>query len=203
MIGRWRDASTRLRLDINNLGTAAAEFSRYVNALGAEVFAIEEPLQAGALEGFREVGRVCDAKIILDESILRVEQVDALHDPEAWIVNLRVSKLEGMLRSLAVADKAAERGIGIIVGAQVGETSLLTRADLSLMQAERKMLMASEGAFGTHLLARDLTEPCLMFGADGTLATGEWRALSRPGLGLDVSASLFSTPRPPPCTPPT
>ena len=57
-------------------------------------------------------------------------------------------------------------GIGIIVGAQVGETSILTRASLAVMNEHAAItLIAAEGAFGTLLLEHDLTEPCLMFGS--------------------------------------
>ena len=177
----------RVRLDANNLGTDLGEFIRHIQALDADIFAIEEPLRAGDLEGFREVARACRTKIILDESLLRGEQLEALDDSGSWIVNLRVSKLGGLIRSLDLAGRAARKGIGIIVGAQVGETSLLTRAGLSLMHACGSALVASEGAFGTHLVKRDLTEPCLMFGHEGVLSTA---ALPPdPGLGLQVSRS--------------
>ena len=176
----------RVRLDANNLGKDPEEFIRHLQGLNAEVFAVEEPLQAGDVSGFRRVAEACRTRIILDESLLRAEQLDALDDPAAWIVNLRVSKLGGLIRSLALAEKAARMGIGVIVGAQVGETSLLTRAGLCVMHACRSALLASEGAFGTHLLKRDLAEPCLMFGRGGVLSTA---ALSGPGLGLRVFGS--------------
>jgi len=38
----------------------------------------------------------------------------------------------GILRSLAIAEQAKQIGIPIIIGAQVGETSILTRAALTL-----------------------------------------------------------------------
>jgi len=44
----------------------------------------------------------------------------------------------------------------VIVGAHVGETSLLTRAALTVANSARDLLVAQEGAFGTHLLARDV-----------------------------------------------
>ena len=174
----------RVRLDANNLGIDPEAFSLHIQALNADIFAVEEPLRAGDLEGFRKVAEACRTKIILDESLLRGEQLDTLDDSGTWIVNLRVSKQGGLIRSLAVADKAARKGIGIIVGAQVGETSLLTRAGVAVMHACGSALVASEGAFGTHLLKRDLTEPCLMFGRGGVLST---TALSGHGLGLQVA----------------
>ena len=85
---------------------------------------------------------------------------------------------------MEVAACAASRGIGVIVGAQVGETSILTRAGLTVMQAAGSNLVASEGAFGTHLLREDLVPRSLMFGDGGVLT---WEDSAAPGLGLDVS----------------
>ena len=152
----------------------------------ARVYAIEEPLREGDLAGFERVGMECRAKIILDESLLRVEQLDTLEDPERWIVNLRVSKMGGIMRSLDVANRAANLGVGVIVGAQVGETSILTRAGLTVMHATRPNLVASEGPFGTHLLHHDLTSKSLMFGNGGVVEIGQAGLGGAPGLGLEV-----------------
>ena len=181
----------RIRLDANNLWRDAAEATRYLNGLDANVFAIEEPLQPGDLEGMRQVARECSVRIILDESIARAEQLKALADPGNWIVNLRVSKMGGILRSLALAKQAAAQGLGLIVGAQVGETSLLTRAALTVTNEFRSAIIAAEGAFGTLLLERDLTDPCLMFGHGGELTVGRNLNPAGPGLGLLVRDELL------------
>jgi L-alanine-DL-glutamate epimerase-like enolase superfamily enzyme len=183
------DPALRVRLDANNHWTDPEACVRHITGLPYKVFAIEEPLRAGDLDGFKRVGEACGAKIILDESLLRPEQIDALDGAGRWIVNLRVSKMGGIVRSLEVAEKAAQRGIGIIVGAQVGETSVLTRAGLTIMSAIRPHLVASEGAFGTHLLQRDLTSRSLMFGAGGALDAGQVVNASGPGLGLHIDNS--------------
>ena len=75
----------------------------------------------------------------------------------------------GILRSLSIAEKAKQAGIPVIIGAQVGETSILTRAALTIANVYRDNLLAQEGAFGTRLLERDLIEPPLMFGKGGIL----------------------------------
>ena len=148
------DPRLRVRFDANNLWASAEECIRHVTALPHQVYAIEEPLRGGDLAGFERVGVECGAKIILDESMLRAEQLDTLKDPKQWVVNLRVSKMGGIMRSLDVAKRVADLGAGVIVGAPVGETSILTRAGLTVMNATGPNLVASEGAFGTHLLRR-------------------------------------------------
>ena len=188
------DGLLRVRLDANNLWERADECIAHVSALGHKVFAVEEPLTAGDLAGFAEVGGACDTRVILDESLLRVDQFHELGEGDNWIVNIRVSKMGGIIRSLAVAEAAAKRGIGVIVGAQVGETSILTRAGLTVMSGVGRNLVAAEGAFGIRLLRKDLAEPCLMFGPGGVLRAGDVLDEGGPGLGLSVRRDALVSP---------
>ena len=177
----------RVRIDANNLWRSADACIGHITGLGLDVFALEEPLQADDLDGFRRVSDECGTRIVLDESLLRAGQLDAVaNDPARWIANVRVSKMGGVIRSLDVVGRAAELGIGIIVGCQVGETSILARAALAVMQAAKPGLLAAEGAFGTHLLKRDLTSPSIMFGPAGVLAATEAVDTGRDGFGLAV-----------------
>ena len=180
------ETAERVRLDANNLWTSADDCIRHLARLPGKVFAIEEPLEAGDLAGFRAVGEARDTRIVLDESLVRIGQLETLTDPDRWIVNIRVSKMGGILRSMALAQRASRLGVGIIVGCQVGETSLLTRAAMPIMQAAGDDLLAAEGAFGTYLLQRDLSTPCLMFGHRGQL--GPDQVPDGPGFGLTVAA---------------
>lgn len=181
----------RIRLDANNLWSDPAAAVRHLKALDAPVFAVEEPLQAGDFEGMRRVAGECGVRIVVDESLVRLQQLEALTDGEIWIVNLRVSKMGGLLRSLEVAAEIVRRGVGLIVGAQVGETSLLTRVALTVMNRHRPEIIAAEGGFGTHLLERDLAEPSLMFGQDGVLDTGRALNPAGSGTGLKVREDLL------------
>ena len=180
------DGLLRVRLDANNFWDSAEECIDHIKALRHGFFAIEEPLQAGDLDGFSRVAEACRTRVILDESLLRPEQLRALANSERWLVNIRVSKMGGIIRSLAVAAAAREQGIGVIVGAQVGETSILTRAGLTVMSAIQPNLVASEGAFGTYLLREDLTSPCLMFGSGAVLRAQDAVGVRHSGLGLNV-----------------
>ena len=187
-----RGAAKRIRFDANNLWRSADVCVRHLEALPDRPFAVEEPLQQGDLGGFRAVGEALDTRIVLDESLVRAEQLERLPDPRRWILNLRVSKMGGVLRSLATVEAAQRLGIDLIVGCQVGETSILTRAALPVMQAAGNNLIAAEGAFGTRLLARDLTTPSVMFGRGGVLGfePGAHSAQALPdaaGLGLAVA----------------
>ncbi len=176
----------RVRLDANNLWSDAVEALTYLRQLPGRIRAIEEPLKVGDYEGCRRVAREMKVPIILDESFLRLEQFPAIQDePSTWIINIRVSKMGGLLRSLAVAVRAKEFGIPMIIGAQVGETSILARAALTVANSYRDILVAQEGAFGTLLLERDICEPSLMFGAAGRLDPSA--VSGRAGLGVTLA----------------
>lgn len=178
-------AQLRVRLDANNLWAEADEAIVYIKQLPGTMTAVEEPLKVGDCAGCRRVSEVLGIPIILDESFLRMEQFQTIRDtPSTWVINVRVSKMGGILRSLGIAKKAKEFGIPIVVGAQVGETSVLTRAALTVANNYQDILVAQEGAFGTLLLEHDICDPSLMFGAGGGLAP-EALAL-KPGLGLSL-----------------
>jgi L-alanine-DL-glutamate epimerase-like enolase superfamily enzyme len=83
-----------------------------------------------------ELARALSCAIVLDESAARTDQLERLPAGVRWIVNLRVSKMGGPLRGLGLASAAREAGLEVIVGAHVGETSVPTRAALTVVNAQ-------------------------------------------------------------------
>nr|MBP8199895.1 hypothetical protein [Nitrospira sp.] len=162
------------------------EACEYIQSLQGSFTALEEPLRVGDYEGCRALSRHCGVPIILDESFVKVGQFPLIEgEPSLWILNIRVSKMGGLLRACTVAVRAKAAGIPIVVGAQVGETSILTRVALVVADRYRDILIAQEGAVGTHLLEYDLCEPPLMFGRGGCLADTVF--YGRSGLGLSFA----------------
>ena len=181
----WPEGSIVVRADANNLWRNAEDAIAGVRSLGYRFFAVEEPIGKDRYAELSNISRALSCPVILDESCLRREQLSRLSEPRAqWLINVRVSKMGGLIRSLQVVDAARASGVGLIIGAQVGETSLLTRAALTTARAAGDALVAQEGAFGTHLLERDVCDPPLMFGAGGVLTASTYPMLTRPGLGL-------------------
>ncbi len=179
----------RIRLDANNLWKHPDEAVGYLQAIPCPIWAVEEPLQVNDYEGCRAINRQIGLQIILDESLLREEQFPSVQaDPGTWIINIRISKMGGLHRALAVAEHARAANIPIVIGAQVGETSILTRAALTIAGQFTDILVAQEGAFGTYLLDHDIIDPPLMFGKEGVLDSH--CLLDRPGLGLTPAKSL-------------
>ena len=176
-----------VRADANNLWCDAATALTHLEALQFPFHALEEPLRAGDYENLRALSGWVPGRIILDESLLRSTQVEPLaRDPQRWVVNIRVSKMGGLLRSLEVLRTAQRLGIPVVLGAHVGETSLLTRAALPLAREAGDLLLGHEGACGTHLLEHDLFQPPLMFAAAGVLDTARYNFIAAPGFGLTI-----------------
>jgi L-alanine-DL-glutamate epimerase-like enolase superfamily enzyme len=184
--GRSEPWVRRLRLDANNLwGTDAAAARAALHLLAEGTAAVEEPLAAGRPAELSALAGHLDMPVILDESLTRVDDVAeyAAH-PGAWIANVKVSKCGGLLRSLAVVEAARGRGWPVIIGAQVGETSVLTRAGMVAARAAGTDLFAHGGAFGTHLLTYDVVAPVLAFGRGGEIDLDGTPVGGAPGFGL-------------------
>ncbi|MGH8525781.1 MAG: mandelate racemase/muconate lactonizing enzyme family protein, partial [Gammaproteobacteria bacterium] len=178
-------APENVRADANNLWSDVKVAQDYLESLHYPFAAIEEPLRPGQYADLAVLAESLATRIVLDESITRENQLSQLPGaPGRWIVNLRVSKMGGLLRSLTVANRCREMGLALVVGAQVGETSLLTRAALIVAQAARDIVIGQEGAFGTMLLESDAVQPALMFGAKGGLDIDSLRLDQSPGFGL-------------------
>ncbi len=203
---RCAAADWRLRLDANNAWPSATEAAAYLRALDCPFFAIEEPLPARQWPALAALVASTGIRVILDESCVDAVPLAALarmpfvpkpaamrgdalqpSPPGAWIANVRLSKMGGIVRALRVVDTARQHAIPIIVGAHVGETSLLTRAAFTVASHARDLLVAQEGAFGTRLLAWEVCEPALMFGRGGLLT---WPTPAAPGFGLTRRSDL-------------
>ena len=150
-------------------------------------WAVEEPISSRDWQGLADVGAQTGMTIILDESVTRQDDLAALVSGATYILNARVSKQGGLLRTLAIIRAARERGMKIIVGAQVGETSILARAGIVAARAAAADLVAFEGAFGTRLLVRDAVTPSIGFGYRGRVRLDQCGGA---GLGLTPTAEV-------------
>ncbi|MEQ8288138.1 MAG: enolase C-terminal domain-like protein [Gammaproteobacteria bacterium] len=163
-----------LRLDANNLWSNWKEAASYIKLLDYPFHSIEEPLQVRQYQDLIELFDALSLPIILDESCVCKQDIEAvIANPEPWIINIRISKMGGILRSLYMAELCRSYKIPIILGAQVGETSILTRAALTVANNFRDILIAQEGAFGTHLLTHDVIDTPLVFGKNGILTADQ------------------------------
>ena len=173
-----------IRVDANNMFNTAQRAIDYCKKFSDRIYAIEEPVKARRFDELQEIAAQLRVKIILDESFTTIEDFACLTDQDTpWIINLRVSKLGGILRSMEAIRLARQHQVPIIIGAHVGETSLLTRAAICVANVAKDVLLAQEGAFGTHFLDRDVTEHSIRFGMNGCISSKDLKN-ARFGLGV-------------------
>jgi muconate cycloisomerase len=170
-----------LRLDANGGWT----FDRAVEVLNAvepfDVAAAEQPLPRGEAAALVRLRGATPVPLVADESLVTEADAEALLAEKAVdIFNVRVSKCGGLARALAIAARAAAAGVGVQIGAQVGETAILSAAGRHLAAALPAVAFA-EGSFGTLLLAEDVSVESVRFGHHGEAAP-----LTGPGLGVTV-----------------
>jgi L-alanine-DL-glutamate epimerase-like enolase superfamily enzyme len=178
----------RVRAAAQNLWADARAAMDYLTTLDFAFVALEEPLAGRDYAGMARLARELDTHIVLDESVARADQMIALPGgADRWLVNVRISKMGGLLRSLEFVREARGRGLRVIVGACAGETSLLARASLVVASVAGDALAGQEGGHGTHLLERDIVEPSLRYGADGTLDVDTSGIGRAPGWGFSSS----------------
>ncbi|MDH5736864.1 MAG: hypothetical protein OEZ23_01075 [Gammaproteobacteria bacterium] len=190
------DASAlTVRADANNLWPSQTAAIAHLAELPISFVAIEEPIQANQLDALESFAENTGTKVVLDESFLRADQIESIaKNPDHWIINARVSKMGGLLRSLDIIDALVALKVDITVGAQVGESSLLTRAALLLADAAGECLRAQEGAFGTLLLEKDLFAPMLQFGEGGKLTSSRVECRKSAGFGLELAEPVDQNP---------
>ena len=178
-------SNSRIRLDANNLWKDWRSAADYIAKLDFQFLGVEEPLAHGDYEGMQKFFGVTNTPVILDESFLRFEHFKYIQSsPDNWLINLRISKMGGVLRSVEIAKQAEKLGLHLIIGAQVGETSILSRAALLIANHYRDIVIAQEGAFGTYLLEKDITEHPIVFGKGGIL---ESSVINTDGYGWGIT----------------
>ncbi|MFT5384877.1 MAG: L-alanine-DL-glutamate epimerase-like enolase superfamily enzyme [Saprospiraceae bacterium] len=161
----------RIRLDANNLwsGNTAIAID-HLSKLKIPFIGIEEPVEPKNPGALSKVSTSLDTAVILDESLCSESDLQAYDNLEGrFIANIKVSRVGGLIRSLKMIEALQARDWKIIIGAHVGESSVMTRAGMCAAQAAGAHLRSQEGCFGTILLSEEPVTPSLMFGARGQL----------------------------------
>ena len=171
-----------IRVDANMAWTAeyAAQVMQEMARLGVNCF--EQPLPAEALDETAWLIQQTGLVVMADESLSDRRSLDRLIEKKAFnAINVRISKCGGLAAALRRCRQARDAGLAIQVGCQVGETSLLSAAQLALC-ARFEGVSYLEGCFGRHLLKEDVAAPVLEFGYGGRPP----RVPSGPGFGVHI-----------------
>src|ERR671912_2473408 len=187
LLGRRVD----LRVDANMAWYVeqALEVIHQLRTLGIQSF--EQPIAADDLSGLARLVRESSAGIVVDEGLTDRESLQAFISQQACTgANVRISKCGGLVGAYARCREALDAGLMLQVGCQVGESSLLSAAHLSLLSALASLrpgVRYAEGCFGRHLLREDPASPLVQFGYGG-------RPPPRPsgaGLGVQIDRAML------------
>ena len=96
----------KVRLDANNLWRDSASARIALSALRPYAWAVEEPIQPRDWEGMLQLAHATGLSMILDESVRSLRDLDAVPAGANFILNLRVSKLGGLARTLHIDRKS-------------------------------------------------------------------------------------------------
>lgn len=179
----------RLRVDANMAWSVeqAMKELRKLDQLGA--VSCEQPIAADDVEGLARLVRESrNVEIMVDESLHDRDSLARLIKLEACTaVNVRISKCGGVVAAARRCDEAATAGLKLQVGCQVGESSLLSAAQLALIRTLPDVDYL-EGCFGKLLLREDPFQPNLQFGFGGRLP----RRPPGNGFGVTVDESILN-----------
>jgi len=171
-----------LRVDANCAWTADEALEAIRQMRQYRISAVEQPLPADDLDGLRRVTAATSETIIVDESLRNEDDARRLVDARACdAFNIRVSKCGGLLASQRIGRIASDAGLACVVGAQVGESGLLSAAGRHFA-ASLPAVRYVEGSAGRLLLKEDLTTENVLPGLGGKA-----RTFRGPGLGVHVN----------------
>lgn len=179
---RWAIGSNGdLRVDGNCCWNADQALEALKPMIRRGIRAVEQPLPADDLDGLARVAAAIAPLVIVDESFHTVADAHRVIAHGACdALNIRISKCGGLLTSRRILVEAGERGIPCQMGAQVGESGVLSAAGRAFACAYPDLLYR-EGSAGRFLLEEDLTVEDTTPGPGGIAP-----ALPGPGLGVTV-----------------
>ncbi len=189
LVARFTARGLRVRLDGNGHWSGRPEQAlRDLAPLAVHLAAVEEPGARSDREWYPRLARELGVCVVLDESFTARADLDVLgaFPPGRVAVNLKVAKVGGLVRAMALARAAAARGVVPMIGAMVGETSLLTRAGQVLARSLPAAPLAHEGGVGHWLVRDDPFTPVQTFGRGGRMTVAPARLGT--GFGLTVRA---------------
>ncbi|MCI0629180.1 MAG: hypothetical protein L0Y44_00820 [Phycisphaerales bacterium] len=175
-----------LRVDANGAWSADEALQRIEQFHHCRIDAVEQPVPAGDLAGLARLTAQSAVPIVVDESLVSYDDAKALIEARAChMFNIRVSKNGGLIGAARLRALANQHGVKWMLGAQVGETAILSAAGRQLATRGDQPSWC-EGSFGALLLEHDISREDVTF-ARGGLAP----ALEGEGLGVTIDQSVL------------
>ncbi len=176
-----------LRVDANGAWTAQEALERLEAFAPFGLDAVEQPVARDDLDGLAWLTERSPAPVIVDESLASRADAEMLIERRAChCFNVRVSKCGGLVNAVRIREAARQAGITCMLGAQVGETALLSAAGRHFATRSQNLLFI-EGSYDKIVLEENIGE------RDLTIGPGGWGpVLTGDGLCVDVDEGRLS-----------
>ncbi|MBX9668013.1 MAG: hypothetical protein K2X93_10360 [Candidatus Obscuribacterales bacterium] len=146
-----------LRIDANCAWTVEETLYFAERMRDYKIASIEQPVPSEDLAGMQRLTREIPECIVADESLLTVKDARTLIEVKgANAFNIRLSKVGGLASACEIVDLARANGIGCLLGAQVGESAILSAAGRAFA-CVKGPFDNCEGSFNRFLLKSDLS----------------------------------------------
>lgn len=158
-----------LRVDANGAWEVEEALENLIMLADFGISIVEEPFgrEAGKIERCLDDKRSDGFDFVADESILSAEDLARIIQSGTYsMINIRLSKNGGLLRSLVLEETAISHGLKAQLGCHVGETGILSaagRVAASLMGEP----VYVDGSFDEYLLSDNVTVSNLTFRRGG------------------------------------
>jgi muconate cycloisomerase len=175
-----------LRIDANCAWTGDEGVRQLQGLARFRMDGVEQPTPSEDIEGLVTISQSGAVPVVVDESLCSKADARALIDAGACdIFNIRISKCGGLSNAARLHEIATEAGLRCQLGAQVGETGILSAAGRHYATRSKGVLWC-EGSFGKLLLEEEIMLPDIAVGAGGVA-----HALTEPGLGVTPDPQLL------------
>lgn len=170
-----------LRVDANSAWTAEETIKFARQAEKYNVASIEQPVPADDIAALERISGSISQELVVDESLCTISQAQALAQGNiCGGFNIRLSKVGGILAAARIVEIARQAGITCHLGAQVGESGILSAAGRAFASVYGPFANC-EGSANFFLLKGDLTNENLNYGYGGL-----GKLLKGTGLGVNV-----------------
>lgn len=170
---------TEIRVEANGKWSLKQAISTLEKLKIFNIAGVEQPLEGSDIKGLREIRHITGIPVIVDEGMCTLRDAEHLIEMEACdIINIKISKCGGLLKSKQIRDFAQSRNVSCQVGAHVGETDILGRSG-QYFAMTAKDLFCFEGF--SHLLFENSWKNHIKN------ETGETELFSNFGLGVELT----------------
>ncbi|MBX9771477.1 MAG: hypothetical protein K2X29_08915 [Candidatus Obscuribacterales bacterium] len=170
-----------IRVDANCAWTVDQTLSAADKFRAFNIASIEQPIRADDIAGLAKICANVEQEIVVDESLCTMADAKGLIEAKACgAFNIRISKVGGLLLAQKMSALARGSGLAVHMGAQVGESAILTAAG-RIFAAIEPPCSNYEGSNNSWLLHQDISRENLTVSLRGT---GKIKVAN--GLGLNI-----------------